>query len=120
LLAGPATNVTSLTVLLGILGKRATAVYLAAIAALAVICGLVLDQVYTMLGISAQAVAGQAAELIPHWAQTLGAIALLLLSIKPFYRAFHSRFRSAEDLPDASSCRCSSEECTSSEGDHLC
>ena len=119
LLAGPATNVTSLTVLFGILGKRATAVYLVAIGALAVICGLVLDQVYALFGISAQAVAGQAAELIPHWAQTLGAIALLLLSIKPLYRAVHSRFRSVGDLSDAPSCHCASGACKPSEGDHL-
>ena len=90
LLAGPATNVTSLTVLFGLLGKRATVIYLASIAVVSVACGLALDQVYACLGISAQAVAGQAAEIIPLWAQIAGALALLVMSVKPLYRIFHS------------------------------
>ncbi len=90
LLAGPATNVTSLTVLFGLLGKRATAIYLASIAVVSVACGLALDQVYAFFGISAQAVAGQAAELIPPWAQVAGALALLIMSARPLYRVLHS------------------------------
>jgi uncharacterized membrane protein YraQ (UPF0718 family) len=92
LLVGPATNITSLTVLFEVLGKRATALYLFAIAVSAVVFGLVLDQAYSVLGISAQAVAGQAAEVIPHWAKLAGAFILLGLSIKPIYRAV--RFKS--------------------------
>jgi uncharacterized membrane protein YraQ (UPF0718 family) len=37
LLVGPATNITSLSVLVGLLGKRATAIYLASIAFVAVL-----------------------------------------------------------------------------------
>ena len=91
LLVGPATNITSLTVLLGILGKRATAIYLTAIALSAVIFGLVLDQVYAILGISAQAMAGQATEVIPPWGQVGGAVVLLALSIRPAYHALRSK-----------------------------
>ena len=83
LLAGPATNVTSLTVLMGILGKRATAVYLITLSVLAVLCGLAVDQIYVSLGLSAQAVVGQAAEIVPGWARTLGALVLLGLSVRP-------------------------------------
>jgi len=83
LLVGPATNVASLTVLTGILGKRATAIYLGTIAVSAVFFGLVLDHVYASMGISARALVGQASELLPLWAQWTGAIAVLLLSIKP-------------------------------------
>ena len=86
LLAGPATNVTSLTVLMGILGKRATAVYLITLSVLAVLCGLAVDQIYVSLGLSAQAVVGQAAEIVPGWARTLGALVLLSLSVRPVYR----------------------------------
>ena len=78
---GPATNITSLTVLLGILGKRATAIYLTVISLSAVIFGLVLDQVYTILGISARAIAGQATEVIPPWVQVGGALVILAFSI---------------------------------------
>lgn len=91
LLAGPATNVTSLTVLLGILGKRATAVYLAMIALFTVLFGLAVDQVYASLGLSARAMVGQAAEWVPVWAQWSGALALLLLSMKPLSRSLRAR-----------------------------
>ena len=67
LLAGPATNVASLTVLFGVLGKRAAAIYLAAIAACSIAFGLALDQAYAFWGLSAKAMAGQASEIIPLW-----------------------------------------------------
>jgi uncharacterized membrane protein YraQ (UPF0718 family) len=93
LLAGPATNVTSLTVLLGILGKRATAIYLTTIAVSTVLFGLALDTVYTSFGLSAQAMAGQASELIPAWTEWVGAVILLLLSVKPVSCSLIARVR---------------------------
>jgi uncharacterized protein len=86
LLVGPATNVASLTVVTGILGKRATAIYLGTIAVSAVFFGLVVDQVYTSMGISAQAMVGQASEVMPLWVQWAGALLVVVLSIKPLYR----------------------------------
>jgi uncharacterized membrane protein YraQ (UPF0718 family) len=91
LLAGPATNITSLTVLLGVLGKRATAIYLSAIALSAVLFGIALDQVYAVLGISAQAAIGKAAEIVPVWMQWVGALLLLVLSLKPVFQSVTSR-----------------------------
>ena len=58
LLAGPATNIASLTVLTGVLGKRATAIYLTTIAVSAVLFGLLLDQVYRFWGLTARAMVG--------------------------------------------------------------
>jgi uncharacterized membrane protein YraQ (UPF0718 family) len=106
LLVGPATNVTSLTVLVGILGKRATAIYLTAIALSAVIFGLALDQIYAILGISAQAMAGSATEVIPHWAQVGGAVALLALSIKPVYHTLRSKLMRGATVVEGAACRC--------------
>ncbi len=93
LLVGPATNVTSLTVLLGILGKRATAIYLSTLAVLSVLLGLVLDQVYISSGVSAQAVAGQAAEIVPFALQLAGAAVLIGLSIQPVWRSANAFFK---------------------------
>lgn len=90
LLAGPATNVTSLTVLVRILGKRATAIYLAMIALCAVLFGLAVDRVYGSLGLSARAMVGQAAEWVPAWAQWLGAAVLVALSVRPVFRSIRS------------------------------
>jgi uncharacterized membrane protein YraQ (UPF0718 family) len=95
LLAGPATNMASLTVLTGTLGKRATAIYLASIAVCAVLFGLIVDQVYAYLGISAQAVVGQASEIVPEWAGFLAAIAILGMSVKPVWSAIRKRFKPA-------------------------
>ncbi len=96
LLVGPATNVASLTVVTGILGKRATAIYLGTIAVSAVFFGLVVDHVYAIMGFSAQAMVGQASEVVPLWAQGVGALLVLILSIKPLFRIATSlkiRFR---------------------------
>jgi uncharacterized membrane protein YraQ (UPF0718 family) len=96
LLAGPATNMASLTVLTGVLGKRATAIYLSSIAICAVLFGLIVDQVYASLGISAQAMVGQASEIVPEWAGLLGAIIILGMSVKPVWSSLIARFKPTE------------------------
>jgi uncharacterized membrane protein YraQ (UPF0718 family) len=93
LLAGPATNITSLTVLIGVLGKRATAIYLTSIAVVAVAAGLVVDQVYAALHLAPAAIVGEAAEIVPPWAQLAGAIVLIALSIRPVWRSLTGRWR---------------------------
>ena len=87
LLAGPATNITSLAVLNGLLGKRATALYLASISVVSISCGLVVDWLYWALGIKAQALIGQAAEIMPAWLQWGSAMLLLAFSVPPMIRA---------------------------------
>ncbi len=86
LLVGPATNVTSLSVLFGILGKRATALYLISIAVVSVLCGMIVDAVYFGLGISATATVGRAAEMLPYWLMLTATLLLLALSIRPLAR----------------------------------
>jgi uncharacterized protein len=90
LLVGPATSMASLTVLTGLLGRKATLRYLATLATSALLCGILLDYLYNALGISAMAVAGQAAEIIPFPLQLAGAVLLLFLSIKPVWHAVKS------------------------------
>jgi len=99
LLAGPATNLASLTVLIGTLGKRATAIYLSSIAVCSVVFGLVVDQIYGYWGLSAQAIVGQASEVVPLWLQWAGALVVVLLSIKPIYSLLSSRLKSAAKKP---------------------
>jgi hypothetical protein len=62
------------------------------IAVAAVICGLAVEQVYGALGLSAQAMVGQATEIIPGWAGLCGAVILLLFSVKPVTRSIMKRF----------------------------
>lgn len=86
LLVGPATNMASLTVLGNLIGKRATALYLASIAGTSVVWGLLVDGLYARLGISPRAAMGQAAELLPAEVQLAGAVIVLLLSARPLSR----------------------------------
>ena len=99
LLAGPATNLASLTVLIGTLGKRATVIYLSSIAVCSVIFGLLIDQIYGYWGISAQAIVGQASEVVPLWLQWAGALVVVLLSIKPVYGLVSSRLKRSAKEP---------------------
>ena len=107
LLAGPATNITSLTVVTGILGKRATAIYLASIAVISVLCGLALDEIYSLLGISATAIAGQATELIPEWLKLSSAIFIIVIMLKPVYVYFKGFFTKEKNSEPC----CSDENC---------
>ncbi len=91
LLVGPATNVTSLFVLTGILGKRGTAMYLVILSACAVMFGLGLDALYLTLGISAQAILGDASELLPEGVKLTAACILLGMSVHPLARALRKK-----------------------------
>lgn len=56
LLAGPATNIATMTVVRGFLGGRVLAVYLVSIAAFALLAGWLVDLVYAGLGLDARAI----------------------------------------------------------------
>ncbi len=92
MLVGPATNLASLAVLVKMLGKRATTLYLLVLAVSSVGCGLLLDQIYLGFGISARAVIGEAGEIVPESLQWLAALILLAFSLKPTWRALSRRF----------------------------
>ncbi len=113
LLVGPATNITSLSVLLGILGRSATGLYLVSIAVISVICGLIVDAIYLGLGISASAVAGQAAEVLPSGLMLAAAVVLLLLSVRPLSAIVRRRFAGSGD-----DCGCSSGSCATGHDQH--
>lgn len=110
LLVGPATNATSLSVLVGLLGKRATLLYLTSIAVISVLCGLAVDAIYLGLGISAVAVVGHAAEVLPDQLMTAATLLLLVLSIRPLYAIGRGWFGKGEG------CGCSSDSCSHDHG----
>jgi uncharacterized membrane protein YraQ (UPF0718 family) len=92
LLVGPATNITSLSVLVGMLGKRSTILYLSILSICAVFFGLAVDMFYNALGISPRAVIGEASELIPGWLKIVSAIVVLLISMKPLSNYLRAKF----------------------------
>lgn len=92
LLVGPATNITSLSVLMGILGKKSTLLYLIILSVCAVLFGLAIDSFYQMAGISPRAIIGEASELVPHTVKLSAAILLLGLSVMPLIRTVRKKF----------------------------
>jgi uncharacterized membrane protein YraQ (UPF0718 family) len=80
LLAGPATNMTSLSVLVRILGKRGTARYLAVIAVSSILFGLGVDMIYQVFSIEPRAVIAQAREALPFSVKLVSALLILSLS----------------------------------------
>jgi uncharacterized protein len=85
LLVGPATNITSLSVLVGILGKKGVIRYLLVLSVMAVLFGLGVDFLYRLLGISPMAIIGEAGEIVPYGLKLGAVIILILLSIRPFW-----------------------------------
>lgn len=106
LLAGPATNAATISVVYGLFRRRATAIYLGSIAVCSVLMGLLLDKIYNSFQISAHAVAGAASEFIPHWLSILAAVFLLSLIIYNLVNDWRQR-HSTHDACSSSSCECS-------------
>ncbi len=85
LLVGPATNVASISVLWGLLGRMSSLLYLAALSFCAVVLGLLVDGLYHLLKISPKAVIGGAAEVLPASVSLVCTLILLALSLRPLY-----------------------------------
>lgn len=83
LLAGPATNLASLTALSATLGVRTTARYLASICAGALAMGLLLDAVYPALAPAVRGAGAAAAEVFPPAVGWVAAALLVGLAVWP-------------------------------------
>ena len=92
LLVGPATNMTSISVLTGILGKKSTLMYLTVLAVCAVLFGLGIDVLYQWLGVSPRAIIGNASELVPKNIKLVAVVIVLAISIKPLVAAVRHKF----------------------------
>jgi hypothetical protein len=86
LIAGPATNIGSLVVLLKVLGMRAVAVYLAAVGIMTLAAGFALNALYQAWGIDPRLTFGTAAEFVPDSIKIAGAVLLSALLIVSMWR----------------------------------
>ncbi len=84
LLAGPATNAATITIVKNIFNTRALVIYLSMIASCSLAMGFFVDWLYEFLGIRAQVVVGQASEIIPHQIQLAAALILTGLILYNF------------------------------------
>jgi uncharacterized membrane protein YraQ (UPF0718 family) len=78
LLAGPATNVASFSVIASTLGRRSAVIYIVSIAVCAVLLGMILNWLYQVLGVDIHAVAGHAHEMVPIWFKWAMAVPLAI------------------------------------------
>lgn len=90
LLAGPATNLATLTSLTATLGPAATGRYVAAISVSALGLGYLLDGLYGALSISLRASAGSAPELLPAGVGLAAAALLGAAGLMAFLKNFRS------------------------------
>ncbi|MFH2093805.1 MAG: SO_0444 family Cu/Zn efflux transporter [Pseudomonadota bacterium] len=81
LLAGPATNAATMSIVKSLFNTRALIIYLSMIATCALTMGFLLDWIYVFFNIKASAVVGQAADIIPYPLKLLSAIVLIALMI---------------------------------------
>lgn len=86
LLASPATNAATITVATRILGKRATAVYVAAIALVSVVVGWLVNRVYFALGLDITAWVNAAEADSVTVFSMVSSVALLLLVLRSMVR----------------------------------
>jgi HflK protein len=85
LLAGPATNIGSLAVLLKVLGRHAVAAYLVAVVIMTLAAGSALNMMYHAWGLDPRATFGTAAGFVPDLVKEAGAVlltGLLILSMR--------------------------------------
>jgi hypothetical protein len=86
LLSGPATNAASLLLIARFIGKRATVIYLASIAAGSILFGVALNQLYAAWGLDPRITMASATELLPAWVEWVAAGLLVVLMVRSFFR----------------------------------
>lgn len=101
LLAGPATNIASVTVVAGAMGKRAAGLYLASISVCSVLLGLLLDFIYINAGLSLSGVVGGTTHVLPTWLETASALVLTAILARSIIGGLISKKPEADE-----SCGC--------------
>ena len=86
LLAGPATNGATITVMLKTMGKRAAGLYVFSIVVCSLALAYAVDALYASLGLNIVATVSEVEELLPEWMGVASAGALLLLVAKSYVR----------------------------------
>lgn len=84
LLAGPATNGATITVMLKTLGKRAAGLYVLSIVICSVALAFVVDQLYMTLGLDIRAVVSEVTETLPHWVGVASGVILIFLVARSY------------------------------------
>ena len=76
LLAGPATNAATMTMVGRLLGKKAASIYIASIVVMTMTCGLLADALYVWLGFGVQGWLSGTEDRPEHWLAVLAAVVM--------------------------------------------
>ncbi len=95
LLLGPATNMATISMVSGLLGKRSLMIYLGSILFCSFAMGFLLDAVYANFGIKAQATIGLAADIIPSTLHSTAAFILTGLLLKSLITVYFKKKKEA-------------------------
>jgi uncharacterized protein len=91
LMAGPATNAATITMVAVMLGKRTLAIYLGSIILCTLLFAFITDFIYSAFSIPAPMKIGpNAHELLPSWLELSAAFALLFLILRVYWKKFRS------------------------------
>lgn len=93
LLAGPATNVATITVVTRLLGKRTTVIYVASILATSLLFGLMVNSIYDISGFSITSWKGGGAEENHGFIAYASTLILLAMVLRGFGRKMVLRFK---------------------------
>jgi uncharacterized membrane protein YraQ (UPF0718 family) len=87
LMAGPATNAATITMVAAMLGKRTLAIYLGSIIVCTLMFAFITDLIYSAFSIPAPMKIGpNAQELLPAWLELSAAFALLFLILRVYWK----------------------------------
>jgi uncharacterized protein len=91
LMAGPATNAATITMVAAMLGKRTLAIYLGSIILCTLLFAFITDFIYSAFSIPPPMKIGpNAHELLPSWLELSAAFALLFLILRVYWKKFRS------------------------------
>ncbi len=91
LLAGPATNAATITMVAKFLGKRSATLYLGMIALCSLAFGLLLDAIYLKLGIELSSIVGSASDVLAPGIKTMFALLLIPFILHGIYKQRKSK-----------------------------
>ena len=92
LLAGPATNLSTMAVVKNMLGRKSFVSYILSISGAAMLFGFLLNAVYLYFDIPIIVNLGSASETVPDWVKFCSAVLLLPLLFRGLYKEVKHRF----------------------------
>jgi len=96
LLAGPATNAVTITIVSRELGKKAAAVYVISIAVMSVLMGISLDGIWQYLHATLPSAVAMK-PMLPEWVEVASAVILVVLILFLVLRSLIARFKGKAD-----------------------